>query len=213
MDNLILNALKETLGAEKFEELLKLLNDNMGTTYKDAVMSASAIMKKTLGIGEIHYHNVYKLTCLAPSGEVKWADEVHNLVVNTGLLHTLDVVLRNQTQTATWYLGLTNTSPTFAAADTMASHGGWVEYQNYTGASRPTLTFNPAAANSIAANQVSFAISGAGGTVGGAFIASNNTKGGTAGTLYGGNAFNGGNKPVDDGDTLNVDVTVNASSS
>lgn len=213
MDKLILNALKEALGPEKYEELLKVLNNNsMGTAFQDAVVRASVVAKKYLGIGEIHYHNIYKVQCVGADGNIKWTDEVHNLVVNTGLLHTLDVVLRNQTQTATWYLGLTTGSPVFAAADTLASKA-WTEYTNYSAATRPALTFTAAAANSISANQVSYSISGAGGTVGGAFIGADNTKSGTTGILYGGNAFTGGNKTVSDGDTLNVDVTVNASSS
>ena len=213
MDKLILNALKDALGPEKYEELVKVLNNNsMGTAFQDAVVRASVVAKKYLGIGEIHYHNIYKVQCVGVDGNVKWTDEVHNLVVNVGLLHTLDVVLRNQTQTATWYLGLTTATPTFAAADTMVTKG-WTEYANYGAVTRPALTFTAAAANSISANQVSYAINGAGGTVGGAFITSDNTKSGTTGTLYGGNAFTGGNKTVSDGDTLNVDVTVNASSS
>ena len=212
MDNLIINALKDVLGPEKFEELMKALNNSMGTSVQDALMEASVVARKYLGIGGIHYHNVYKFECVGADGNVKWNDEVHNLVVNTGLLHTLDVVLRNQTQTATWYLGLTNATPVFAAANTMAAHAGWTDYTNYASATRPALTFNAAAANSIAGQQVSFAINSTGGTVGGAFITSDNVKAGTTGLLYGGNAFNGGNRVVSDGDTLNVDVTVNASS-
>lgn len=214
MDNLLLNALKDVLGADKFEELMKSMKTmGIGSSFQDAAFEATRVMKKHLGIGEIHYHNVYKVTCLDSSGVVKWQDEVHNLVVNEGLLHTLDVVLGTTAKTATWYLGLTNTAPVVAAANTMASHAGWTEYVNYAAATRPALDFTAAAAaNSKAAVQVSYAINGAGGTVGGAFITSNNVKSGTTGLLYGGNAFNGGDKPVTDGDTLNVDVTVNATS-
>ena len=48
------------------------------------------------------------------------------------------------------------------------------------------------------------------GTVGGGFLVTNSTKGGTTGTLYGGAAFSGGNRTVDNGDTLTVTVTATA---
>ena len=212
MDNLLLNALKDVLGADKFEELMKSMKTmGIGSSFQDAAFEATRVMKKHLGIGEIHYHNVYKITCLDSSGGVKWQDEVHNLVVNEGLLHTLDVVLGATAKTATWYIGLTNATPVFAAANTMVTHAGWTENVAYAAATRPALAFAAAATNSIAATQVSFAINGTG-TAGGAFITSDNAKSGTTGLLYGGNAFNGGNKAVDNGDTLNVDVTVNATS-
>jgi hypothetical protein len=47
-------------------------------------------------------------------------------------------------------------------------------------------------------------------TIGGAFIVTNSTKGGTTGILYGGGAFTEGNRSVVNGDTLNVTVTLTA---
>jgi len=47
--------------------------------------------------------------------------------------------------------------------------------------------------------------------VGGAFVVSNNTKSGTAGTLLGIGAFSGGNRSVVDNDVINVTVTASIS--
>jgi hypothetical protein len=69
----------------------------------------------------------------------KWADTIDNIVVNAGLNHILDVVLSGGTQITTWYLGLLSATPTVAAGDTMASHGGWTEITAYDEAVRQTF--------------------------------------------------------------------------
>lgn len=55
-----------------------------------------------------------------------------------------------------------------------------------------------------------FTISSNSTTIGGAFVTTNNTKGGSTGTLYGGGAFSAGDKTIDDNDTLTVTVTLTA---
>lgn len=56
-----------------------------------------------------------------------------------------------------------------------------------------------------------FTISSNSTTIGGAFVTTNNTKGGSTGTLYGGAAFTGGNKTLGNTDTLTVTVTLTQS--
>ena len=218
LDKLILDALKESLGEDKYEELLKVLDTNMFGAKANTVIDAYLESTKRLNVGGIQYDNIYYVECLDQDGNLKWEDVAHNIVVDVGLVHTLDVVLYSTSKTATWYLGLTTGSPAFDATDTMAS-GLPSEYQNYSAGTRPTLDFSPGATDespsgaSLAAGQISFTITSPGGTVGGAFITDTNTKGGTSGLLYGGAAFTGGNKSVSTNDTLNVNVTVNATSS
>jgi len=218
LDKLILDALKESIGNDKYQELLKSLNTDMFGTKAATIFEAQLETAKALNLGGIQYDNVYYVDCYDQAGNLKWSDEAHNIVVDVGLVHTLDVVLYSTAKTATWYLGLTTGTPSFDPSDTMAS-GLPTEYQDYSNATRYALDFSPGASDlspsgaSLAANQVSYTIDSPGGTVGGAFICDSNTKGNTSGLLYGGAAFTGGDKSVSTNDTLNVNVTVNATSS
>lgn len=216
VEKLILKALKEALDPDKYAELIKHLNlDKLYSATQDAAFTAGLKAVKHLGLGGINYHNVYNFTCYDKEGNLKWEESINNIVVDVGLVHTLGVVLDAGTPITTWYLGLYDATPTPAFGSTMASLGG-TEFTEYANATRPALVFGTASATApgatLTATQLSFSIN-ATATAGGAFITSDSTKGGATGTLYGGAAFTGGNKAVDNGDTLNVDVTINASSS
>lgn len=156
---------------------------------------------------------VYKVQCVGADGQVKWEDEMHNLVVNQGLQSMVAVYLDGATQITTWYIGLITgpgSGTTIAAGDTLASHAGWTEFTDYSG-NRKTATFgtattaDPSVLNNTA-SPASFTISGAGGTVAGAFLASVDT--GTSGTLFSASDFQSpGDRVVVSGDTLNVSYT------
>lgn len=156
---------------------------------------------------------VYRVECVGADGKVKWVEEAHNLVVNEGLQNMVAAYLDAATQTTTWYVGLITgpgSGTTIAAGDTLASHAGWTEFTNYTG-NRKTATFGTAttADPSVidnSASPASFAITGAGGTVAGAFLASVAT--GTSGILFSASDFQSpGDRVVVSGDTLNVTYT------
>lgn len=157
---------------------------------------------------ENHYH----VECIGPDGKVKWTTEFDNLVTNVGLDDNLDKYLKGSAYTAAFYVGLTDGTPTVAAGDTMSSHAGWVEVTAYDEATREALTLGTVSSQSVdnSASKASFSINTNSTTIGGAFIVTNNTKGGTTGTLYGVGAFTGGDKSADSGDTLNVTVTCTA---
>jgi hypothetical protein len=156
---------------------------------------------------------VYKVQCVGADGHVKWEEEMHNLVVNEGLQSMVSVYLDAATQITTWYIGLITgpgSGTTIAAADTLASHSGWTEFTDYSG-NRKTATFGTAttADPSVIDNSgspASFSITGSGGTVAGAFLASVDT--GTSGTLFSASDFQApGDRVVVSGDTLNVTYT------
>jgi hypothetical protein len=63
------------------------------------------------------------------------------------------------------------------------------------------------------ANKATYSINADSTTVGGCGLCTDDTKSGATGTLYGGGAFTGGNRELNDGDTLNVTVTASASAS
>jgi hypothetical protein len=93
----------------------------------------------------------------------------------------------------------------------MASHGGWAESTAYSESVRQTLTLGTPSAGSVSntASKATFTIN-ATATIGGAFMASNSTKSGTTGTLYGGGAFSA-NRSLFSSDVLTVTVTLTAS--
>jgi hypothetical protein len=152
---------------------------------------------------------VYHVQCFDKDGNLKWENKAHNLVVNQGLKDMNDKYFSGAAYSATWYLGLVTgpgSSTTFAAGDTLASHIGWTEFTNYSG-NRGAVTFGAAttADPSVITNPspVQFTITGAGGTVAGAFLASVAT--GTSGILFSESDFQSpGDRAVVAGDVLNV---------
>jgi hypothetical protein len=156
---------------------------------------------------------VFHVQCLDKDGNLKWEDNSPNLVVNTGLQDMNNKYFKASGYTATWYLGLIlgpGSSTTIAAGDTLALHGGWTEYTDYAG-NRPAITFGtPTTADpSVISNSAapsSFSISGAGGTIAGAFVC--NAATGTSGILFSASDFQSpGDRVVVSGDTLNVTYT------
>ena len=164
---------------------------------------------------------IFDVTCYDKDGNFKWQDTAKNLVPNEGLQLILDLLFLGATQDSSawgalpkehWYVGLTDGSPSPAAADTMASHGGWTEYINYTGDRKEYVGTRTAQEVSNSGSKASFTISGESSagdaTVGGAFMTAAAT--GTAETLLCCAAFSGGNKSVDEDDTLEVTYTFSA---
>ena len=156
----------------------------------------------------------YTIQCHDKDGNLKWEDESKNLVVNVGLQYMAGTALTSVTQITTWYIGLYGAASSNdpAAGDTMSSHAGWIEVTAYSQANRPTATFatattaNPSVVTN-SASPASFSINGTT-TVGGAFLTSNNTKGGTTGTLFSAADFQSpGDRSVVNGDVLSVTYT------
>lgn len=175
--------------------------------------SFGARVKKAPGFrADVGIQGRWSIVCRDKHGNEKWRDVIENLVTNAGLNHLLDVALSGATQVTSWYVGLTDGTPTAAAGDTMASHDGWTEVEAYDEATRVAWTdggvSNQSVSNSGSAAE--FTISTNSTTVGGAFLVSNSTKGGTTGTLYAVGAFSAGDKQLDDSDVLTVTATFTA---
>lgn len=157
---------------------------------------------------------VYHVECRDKDGNLKWTAESKNLVVNAGLRYMAGTALTSVTQITTWYLGLYGSGATNApaAGNTMDSHSSWTEVTDYSNANRVTATFATAttASPSVVTNTASPAVFNINGTttVGGAFLTSENTKGGTTGTLFSAADFGSpGDRSVVSGDTLSVTYT------
>jgi hypothetical protein len=176
---------------------------------KDA-MQAGMVATKTateqMGAG-----GVYSVDCIGADGQVKWTDTFHNLVVNEGVQDMNTQYFSGSSYTATPFIGLVTgpgSGTSFAAGDTLASHAGWTENVDYSGA-RKAVTFgtattaNPSVISS-SASPASFAMN-ATVTIAGAFVCT--VSSGTSGVLFSAGTFTGGDKFVDSGDTLNVTYT------
>ena len=156
---------------------------------------------------------VFHVQCFDKDGNLKWEDQMHNLVVNVGLQDMNTQYFKGSSYTAAFFLGLVTgpgSSTTYAAADTLASHAGWTEFTNYSGA-RKAVAFGTAttADPSVISNSASpaqFSITGGGGTVAGAFLCT--VSSGTSGILFSEADFQSpGDRVVVAGDTLNVTYT------
>ena len=168
-------------------------------------MSNSATQQASFG-------GVFNVKCLDADGNVKWTEEFPNLVVNTGLQYLNTQVFKGVTYTATWYMGLVNTGATYAAGNTMLSHSGWTENAGYSQSTRPTMVFGTAttADPSVVASTATVFSINATGVIAGAFLTTDSTKSGTAGTLFSAGNFTVGDRSVVTGDTLNVTYTFSA---
>jgi hypothetical protein len=158
---------------------------------------------------------IFTVTCVGADGVEKWSDTFHNLVVNEGLQDMNSKYFQGSGYTAAWYLGLVQgpgSGTTYAAGNTLATHAGWTELvpgTAYTG-NRKAVTFGTAttADPSVITNSASpssFAMLVNSTVVAGALLC--NAASGTSGVLFSAGDFTGGDKTVDNGDTLNVTYT------
>lgn len=166
-------------------------------------------------LGGLRIGGHFDAVCIAADGTERWRDVAKNGVVNVALNSILDVYLRNQAQITTWYLGLVDNAgfTAYNATDTMGSHTGWAESVAYSNSNRVTWTPAAAASQSISNTSSSDFSINATATIKGIFLTSSNSKSGTTGTLFATASFTGGNQTVNNGDTLKVTYTVNATSS
>lgn len=188
-----------------------------------ATLQTSAVGSESVGIAG-HYHVV----CRDSEGNIKWEENFPNLVNAVGKQLMLDTLLKGSAYTVVGpFLGLiSGSSPTFLAADTMASHAGWTEFVNYTvggSAVRGTAVFasatssglSPSNVTTSAASAITYTITGAGGTVGGCFLVTgsgaSSTQSNTGGTLYSAGAF-ATPKTTTAGDTVSVTYSTTATS-
>jgi hypothetical protein len=175
----------------------------------DATVVRGASMKEEQSIS-----GYYVVECHGADGQLKWKDDIHNIVTTVGLNLTMDTILGNAAAGAV-VLGLKGTG-TAAIGDTQGSHVTWDEVgganaPTYTG-DRQTPTFGAAAAGAKSTSTpVVFSMTGSG-TVAGCFIniGGSATKDNTTGTLFSAGDFTAGSKTVTSGDTLSVSYTATA---
>lgn len=154
-----------------------------------------------IGIG-----GIFKVVCRAADGSIRWEDDFNNLVVTVGKNDLLDKYFLGSGYTAAFFVGL-KTAGSISAADTMSSKS-WTEITAYSNGTRPAYTAASASAGATSnnASPAVFNINGTA-TVGGCFITTNNTKGGTTGILFSAADFAVA-RSVLSGDTLTVTYSI-----
>lgn len=135
--------------------------------------------------------SVYDLECWR-RGDLVWHENVHNLVCIGGLNTLLYATFSNGGQWSQWWMGLINNAgfSSLQWNDVMSSHPGWAETTGYNEATRPPFWPSPVANAYLDNNgaRAQFTINTAH-AIRGAFLVNEQTKGGTANTLYGEAAF------------------------
>lgn len=153
--------------------------------------------------------STYTYRCIR-NGKVVWEIEKDNLVTNEGLDYAMNVLFNPDSYSSpTFYCGII--APSFggvpSAEDTMSSHA-WSEYTDYSTQYRQLLDFYRTANAEHTATTANFMITKRG-IVRGAFMTTDDIKGGNEGYLYGASYFQA-NREVEKGDTLHVTIRVSA---
>jgi len=135
----------------------------------------------------IKFTNIFGWELIDVDGRVLRTDSFHNNITTEGIHDLLDVYFDNGSVAAAWYIGLIDSSgfSQLSIADTMASHAGWIEITSeYDEATRPLWGPDAAASQTKANSTKAIVTFNAPKVVTGLFIATENTKGGTTGTLW-----------------------------
>ena len=184
------------------------------------VLQKGAKMEIMQDLDRYHYrnfnvipHSKYEVELFDKNGRLKWSEDFNNLVTTEGLNKILDATFVTGSELPTWFVGLidgTGETPSFVAGDTIPSHVGWVEYENYLEDVRQAYV-----PGSISGGTVDNSVSRAIFTmteafiIAGCFLVNDSEKGGESnGILYREGAFAGGNRAVEEGDTLRVTITL-----
>lgn len=171
----------------------------------------------------------YHVECFDADGNLKWADDIINAVTQEGKVVGLKNTLNASAFTQVSYLGLISatgyTTPpantnTAAQINIAASANGWNEVVSSVVAARGTPSWGTSTGSagnaSLATTAVAFSILNTL-VIKGCFLVLKDlaaagpsaTVGSTTGALYSAGLFTGGDKSVNNGDTLNVTYTAN----
>jgi hypothetical protein len=157
----------------------------------------------------IRQSGCFDVRCFNPDGSLAWQDRWNNGATSAALNDILSVYFAAGTPKTTWYIGLINNAgfSALASADTMASHAGWTELTDYSESVRQTWTPSAPAGGSVTnTNTPSFTNITNGNVVNGAFLVSDNTKGGTTGVLWA-TSSNSTPQTLQSGQVLKVNYT------
>ena len=168
------------------------------------------------GIGGIFviegYRPTYSEESMLFAPELQWKEKMHNIYVQEGRDYVLNSIFKNATPTDPLYVGLFKTD-TPADNWTMANNGTtWHEDDSYDEATREEFVDGAISGTTTRqldndAVKAEFTMNGTV-TLKGAFICTNNVKGGVLGDLLCACLFTEGDRPVIATDIVKVKYTV-----
>jgi len=134
------------------------------------------------------------------------------MITNDGLTYLLNVALSNGTKYGTWYIGLIHATnfAGCAIADTLPSHGGWEEGNEYAETARQVWSNGGAVGEATGTTAVATFTITQDTVFKGFFLASSNTKGGTSGVLLATALFQGGDQQLLAGQQLQINFQLTA---
>lgn len=152
----------------------------------------------------------FQVECYDKHGNLKWAEDFPNGIVDEGVAYLLDAGFDGAAQSTAWYIGLIDNDSfsTLDDGDTMSSHSGWVENTDYDEADRVTWPNDATSSRSMSNSTTADFTMNATATIKGIFIVDDDTKGGTSGTLWSTASFSS-NASVTSGDELKITYTIN----
>ncbi len=131
-------------------------------------------------------YGIWTFEIIGLDGKVRWRERRRNMTVNSGLSLAIRNLFAGSAQSTNWYVGLISSSSFtgVAATDTIASHAGWTEFTGYAESTRQLWNKDTEASQAITSLTATTTVINANGTLKGAFIVNENTKGGATGTLF-----------------------------
>jgi len=163
--------------------------------------------------------SLYHFECVTPDGNIRWTERIGNVVTLDGRIHLLSQYFKGSSYTTSWYVGLIKSTQGPNSTDYMASTTrDWAESTAYSDGARRTLTLGSVSTASVdnSTTKASFTINQTT-EIFGAFVTnSSQISTGSTYILYGAAVFNNpssSGRSVVSGDTLNVTVTLTASTS
>lgn len=162
--------------------MIKIFN---GQQFKDKL--AAIIIRKLKYKQICGFNGKFKFECFDLNQNLKWVEYSENITVDEGLNNNLSVYFKSGSASANWYIGLIGSNSTPLAGWDAAGIGvDFTEYTNYSEATRETWVCGDVSGKSLdnSASPAEYNISGAGGTIYGAFVINENTKEGTTGIMW-----------------------------
>ncbi len=128
---------------------------------------------------------LYTIECVDKDGNVKWTEEVHNIIPTEAQNYFITASITGGTRYTTWYVGIYANNYAPVASDTMTTFAASAaEVTTYAESARPAFTPGSVASGLVTNydSPAEFTLN-ADATVRGGFIASSSSKGGTTGLL------------------------------